>query len=417
MDPKEMVEEQFKAMNKTVEDSVKTVKDELGTKLDESSKEIGSRMDDLEGQVKVMNLSVRENVESDPKAGYSDNEEFMVDVMTAGIARANASVSVPEKLLKSQEIIHKQRNTVGSDEQKVSNNPDGGFLVPSFIAPGVLVTEPQAIQNDTGMLTRKIPMATFDVGFNARVDKNHSTSVTGGLRVYRQEEAAAAIASKAQFEQVKLHANKLMGIAYATDEILTASPISFAALIQGSFNEEHVSKLNDERLWGTGAGQYMGVYNAPCKVAVARAGASAIAGNDIVNMKMRCWGYNNAVWIANQDCELQLINAHIALTNTDIIKLYNPDSQTIMGRPVMFDENAQTLGTAGDLGLINFNEYLEGQLGSKKFDESIHVRFVYAETAFRTIAYNDGAPWWRTALTPKNSSNTLSPIVQLSDAS
>jgi len=112
-----------------------------------------------------------------------------------------------------------------------------------------------------------------------------------------------------------------------------------------------------------------------------------------------------------------LINAHIALTNTDIIKLYNPDTQTIMGRPVLFDENAETLGTAGDLGLINWSEYLEGQLGSVKFAESIHIRFDYAETAFRTIVYNDGAPWWRTALTPKQSSKTLSPIVQLSDAS
>jgi hypothetical protein len=73
----------------------------------------------------------------------------------------------------------------------------------------------------------------------------------------------------------------------------------------------------------------------------------------------------------------------------------------------------QTLGTAGDLMLVNWSQYLEGTYQPLQSAESIHVRFVNNERAFRFTMRNDGAPWWRSALTPKHSSNTLSPYVRL----
>jgi hypothetical protein len=48
-----------------------------------------------------------------------------------------------------------------------------------------------------------------------------------------------------------------------------------------------------------------------------------------------------------------------------------------------------------------------------KSDESIHVRFLYNERTFRFVLLNAGQPWWKSALTPKHSSNTLSPFVTL----
>jgi hypothetical protein len=45
--------------------------------------------------------------------------------------------------------------------------------------------------------------------------------------------------------------------------------------------------------------------------------------------------------------------------------------------------------------------------------ESLHVRFEYNERTFRFTMRNDGRCWWRSAITPKKSSTTLSPFVTL----
>jgi HK97 family phage major capsid protein len=269
-------------------------------------------------------------------------------------------------------------------------------------------------------MTRKVPMSSPVVYLNARVDKAHASSVSGGFQIYRRAETETVTTSKSTFEQIKLEANPLMGLSYATEEILARSPVSFAALIQTGFGDEKTSKLNYERIWGTGTGEYTGIMTSAAKIAVAKVGnqtADTINGTNLVAMRARAWRYGQCVWMANHDTLANLMACHIALTNGSVA-LYAPGNgidkpDTLMGRPVIFDENMATLGDEGDIALINWNEYLEGNLGGTTFDESIHVRFVYNERAFRFTAYCDGAPWWKTAMTPKKSAVTLSPIVTL----
>ena len=384
--------------------SVEDVKNSLDGKIGEQNK----KLEGIEASVNMLSISTKDASQDDPKRGFKNNIEFFNAVIQSGMNGMRVD-KMPKNLVPLF-------NAVGSDESRVSSNPDGGFLIPPAFMPGVMTTDGSALQSDTGLRTRKVPMSSPVVEINARVDKNHTSSVSGGFRVFRKEEAATVEATKSTFEQVKLEAHGLMGLSFATEEILARSPISFAALIQTGFADEKISKLNYERLWGSGVGEFLGIQNSPALVTVAKEStqtADTINGTNLVKMKMRCWGYNNAVWMANQDTELQLTAAHIALTNTDIVRLYDPDTQRLLGRPVIFDENMATLGDLGDIVLANWNEYLEGNLGGNTFDESIHVRFVYNERAFRFTAYNDGQPWWRTVLTPKKSAVTLSPFVTL----
>jgi HK97 family phage major capsid protein len=386
---------------------------EIKNEIKNMQASINLRLDEQDASIGTMLSDVRDNKDDDPQCGYRNHIEFFNDVIAAGI-----SGKPSDKLNAAQEIL--RRNAVGSDEAKVSNNPDGGFLVPPAYMPGVMTTDPNALQVDTGAMTRNIPMESDVVYVNARVDKDHSSSVTGGFQVYRREETASVTATKGKFEQIKLEANSLMGLSYATEEILARSPSSFVALIQSGFNEEKTSKLNYERLWGTGVGEFMGVFNSPAKIEQAKESgqtAGTIVGANIVKMRSRIWGYNNAIWMANQDCYEQLTSLHISGTNGDVF-LFNPARgidvpDTLLGRPIIFDENMATVGDAGDISLINWREYLEGQLGGASFAESIHVRFVNNERAFRFVIYNAGAPWWRSALTPKKSTTTLSPIITL----
>jgi len=47
----------------------------------------------------------------------------------------------------------------------------------------------------------------------------------------------------------------------------------------------------------------------------------------------------------------------------------------------------------------------------------MHLSFNTDETAFRAVMRNDGQPWWKSTLTPKFDTNTLSPFVTLNDKS
>ena len=87
------------------------------------------------------------------------------------------------------------------------------------------------------------------------------------------------------------------------------------------------------------------------------------------------------------------------------------------GRPCIFTEFASTLGTVGDLILGNWSEYLEGIYQPMQTAESMHVRFVNHERTFKFWTRNAGQFWWKSALTPQNGANTLSPIVTLATRS
>jgi len=86
---------------------------------------------------------------------------------------------------------------------------------------------------------------------------------------------------------------------------------------------------------------------------------------------------------------------------------------TILGRPVLFTEKVPTLGDAGDLIFVDFGYYLIGDRQAMSASSSPHFKFQNDQIAYRVIERVDGRPWMDTALTPRNGTNTLSPIVQI----
>lgn len=343
----------------------------------------------------------------DPMKGFKSPREFFQSVIAA-----STGSRLDERLAPLQ--------AAGSDEHSTQNDAYGGFLVPEAMSPDFLTTDPEP-DPLLGRL-QNIPMDAPVVKIPARVDKNHSTSVSGGLSVSRRMETGTGTSSRMQTEQVRLEAQSLFGLTYVTEELLTDSPRSLAALLDRGFRDEFTSHMIDERINGTGAGEHLGILNSPCLISVAKEAAQAadtINGTNIVKMRSRCWHYSNAIWLANPDVYEQLVSVHIAGTNADVF-LFNPSRGTdvpdmLLGRPIIFTEYAKTLGDQGDLILGVWSEYLDGVYQPLNSAESVHVRFLNHERTFKLWTRNAGAPWWKTALTPKNSSQTLSPFVVLDE--
>ena len=355
--------------------------------------------DPISGRAEV----VREGFEDDPQAGFKTPREFMAKVMDAGMGK------------KADPRLKPLMATVGSDEAGTYSDGYGGVLVPDGFSP-MLLTVPTEADPVAGMV-RRIPMASPKVDMPVRVDKDHSTSVSGGLRVYRRSETEDVTASRMQFEGVELAVKDLMGLSYATEAILTDSAISFAALIADGFADEFRSKIMDERINGLGGGQFAGVLNAACKVRVSKETgqvAATIVFENVTKMLARAW--RPQMWLANRTIIPQLAKLTVDVgTGGAPIFLMNaqgPFPGTLMGLPIAFTEHCSALGTEGDLILCNWREYLEGTLGGTESAESIHVRFIYRERAFRFYMRNDGRPWWSSALTPRKG-DTLSPFVTL----
>lgn len=358
----------------------------------------------------------RDRVLDDPKKGFKSHKEFFLAVKSSTECGTITHESLRHLVIRPDNLQYDA--AIGSDEQSTFSDSHGGFAVPVGFIPEILRLEPEADPMAGRVLS--IPMAQPMVEILARVDKNHSSSVSGGLTVSRREEAGTISSSRMSLEKVVMKAHSLFGLAYSTEELLTDSPASFMAILQAGFQDEFTSHIIDERINGTGAGMFMGVLNSPCLVSITKENnqvADTIVYENIIKMRARAWHYTDAIWMANQDTlpQLMLMNQAVGTGGATVWQPSARDDHPdiLFGRPLFFTEYLNTVGDKGDILLANWSQYLEGTLQPLQSAESVHVRFLSHERAFKMWLRNAGAPWWNAPLTPKNSTATLSPFVTL----
>lgn len=384
-------------------------------------------------------LRVHERLDDDPRRGFPSHREFLQAVMRAH--RAGDRDQVPDYRLRAVCVRGDGSGPLafllptaftppgilaaaGSDEQGGYADRYGGFLRGTATAPWALSSASEG--DPTAGRTRPVVMDESIFQIPARVDNKHSTSVSGGLTFTRKPEAVAATSSRGELAQVELAATTLLGLAYATGELLDIGRGGFISILAAGFGEELGMHLLREKIRGLGGGEFLGVLNSPAKITVAKEGgqsADTILAENVVKMAARCWGYGRAIWLANHDTRSQLAQAAYLTEGSaggGLIPVFQPSTSEdspdfLHGRPCFFTEFASTLGDEGDLICVNWMEYLEGIYQPLQRDESVHVRWENHESAFKFWLRNAGAPWWHSALTPNQSTTTLSPIVTLAE--
>lgn len=251
----------------------------------------------------------------------------------------------------------------------------------------------------------------------------------GGVRVYSDAELALMTQSKTKFDKIRIEPKRLTGMYFASDEILQNAPLLTGEMTE-LFNEEFAFKGQDLAINGGGAGEALGVLNAPCLVTVAKETnqqAATILFQNLVKMKarIRLRNRNSLVWIANQDVEPQLYTLSLPVgTGGSVMPVYVPSAnQTdgvagmLMGIPIIFVEQCATLGTVGDIILGDWSMYYAANKGGVESASSIHLKFDYNQTAFRFVTWFDGQPRLKSAITPYKGTNTVSPFVALATRS
>ncbi len=366
------------------------------------------RMKDISKVTKVHDRKL-----DDPKGGFKSFSQFAQSIHKAGPGGQHADETLKDwtKTVKTYAVEY--------------DDSQGGYLVPEEFRAQLLQTSIEA--SIIRQRAQFVPMATNTIGFPAINVSSHASSLFGGIVLYRPGEAEQKDESKPIYAKIQLTLHKLVGLLYASDELLEDSPISLEPLFTRLFGEAIAWQEDHDFMWGTCVNQPLGFMAAGCLVAQAIEAAqpnTTIVYENIVNMWSRLHprSRGNAVWLCNTDCLPQLYAMGLAVGVGGGPVFMPPGGvsaspyASLMGRPLIDTEKCETLGTLGDIVLCDFSQYLIGgknSSGAPAVASSIHLKFDYDVTAFRFVLRYDGQPWWVSALTPHHSTITLSPFVAL----
>ena len=255
----------------------------------------------------------------------------------------------------------------------------------------------------------------------------------GGVQVYRRAEADNVSASKPKFGLLEIRLEDLMGLCYTTDRAMRDA-VSLGQITQTAFASEFSFRVDDEIIRGSGAGQCQGLLSSAALVSQAKETVPAQLADTFITenaLKMRSRMparlRSDAAWYINTELEPQLPMMSVKILNvagTEWVgggaACYMPANglagqmyDTLFGKPVIPLEQCAAIGDKGDVFFLALREYLLIRKGALETAESIHVRFLYGENTFRFTYRINGAPTWKTSLTPYKGTLALSPFVTL----
>jgi len=249
----------------------------------------------------------------------------------------------------------------------------------------------------------------------------------GGVRGYWLSEAAAITASSPTIREVKVEPQELAVLCYATNKLLRNAKALDQYLTRAA-TEEINFLIGDSIINGDGTGKPLGILASGSLVSAAAEGsqtATTIHNSNIAKMwaRMPARQRAEAVWLCNQDCDSQFdmmgkpVVTPASGASGGSEGLYNAEKDTLHGRPIIRTEWNATMGTVGDIILAYMKGYLSGVKGGVGTDQSIHLRFNFAETAFRFMFAVDGEPYLNSAVTPYKGSATQSHFIALATRS
>ncbi len=403
---------------KPLADKVKELEDK-NKALEEESKKVAKRFEPGDTDVKVVN-NPEDKLASDKKGGFKSFGHYLNDLIT--IANPTC-VKPPEALVKWADAV---RKTAGYMEE--SDLAQGGYSVPPQF--GETIFQQSLETSIVRPRARFQPMTSNRIEIVADVDSTHSGSYFGGVTIYRTGEGGQLTASNPTYQKIGLQLHKITGLCHITDELIEDSAIAIEADVTRKFSQAIAFVMDDDFLNGSGANQPLGVLNSanPALIsvtAVAGQGSSTVIAENIRDMWSRLYpaGKASSIWLANHDVFPQLFGMGLSF-GTAAVPVWLPaggiaeaPNGTLMGRPLILTEKCQSLGTAGDIALVDLSAYIVAGKSNGEapaIASSLHFKFDYGMQSFRFTMRYDGQPTWAAALTPAHSSTTLSPYLVLS---
>ncbi len=243
--------------------------------------------------------------------------------------------------------------------------------------------------------TTRIPVKHEKIALPAIDETSRADgSRTGGISTSWVGEGGATTATKPKFRKMTLLPNKLLGLAYPSNELLRDST-ALGPWLGRKFGEEAAFIIEVAMIHGSGSGLPLGILNSNALITTSKESgqaASTLVTANLANMVARMWGPSrrSAIWLLCNDALAQVEDS--SFSNGMPVVQYDIDGNPrILGCSVILDEYTSALGSVGDVILMDPSQYLIGEK-EPQIASSIHVRFVEDESVFRFRFRVDGKP-------------------------
>ena len=290
---------------------------------------------------------------------------------------------------------------------------NGGFIVPDQFSNQIKMVDDQAAifrPRAQVIPAGDPPDAAITI---PALDQGGANGVYAGVQVTWIAEGAQKPETEPAFREIRLEPNEVAAHVVVTDKLLRNSAAA-GALVSSLLRKAIIAAEEDAFLSGNGAGQPLGIIGHPAAIQVARAGAGAIAYNDVVNMYARAKFGGQLTWIGSQTVLPQLMRMADAGNNL----VWQPNARegapgTLLGIPFLLNDQSPILGAEGDLILVDLNYYLIKDGSGISISMSEHPLFTQNRTIIKAFWNVDGQPWLSTPLLARDGVSTVSPFVVL----
>jgi HK97 family phage major capsid protein len=331
--------------------------------------------------------------------------------------------AVRNATMRGGDLDARLRNAALSTYGNEGTGADGGFAVPPDYRSEIL----SKVFDESSLLMLTDRLQSSSNTLTLPTDETTPWQTSGGIQAYWTAEGAAKTQSKPALGETTLKLHTLACLVPVTEELLEDAP-AMGAYLSRKAPEKMDFKVSDAIVRGTGVGQPLGFMNSPALVTVAAESgpqtADTIVAANIVKMmaRMPTGSRRTAVWLIHPDAEPQL-----PLMTIGQQPVYLPAGGlagnmygTLLGRPVIPHQVAETVGDLGDIMFVDLRQYLTvtksgngRDSNGMRQDVSIHLWFDQDTVAFRFTMRIAGAPWWAAAIAQRDGSNTQSPFVVL----
>ena len=296
---------------------------------------------------------------------------------------------------------------------------DGGFVVTAEVAAGVMT---RAIEGSVfaRIGVPVVPMTSDERVANALDDADETDDAEAAVKADWKEEASEATAQVVKVRQVKLRARKLLVLATASNE-LAEDASDYVTALEAALARAIGKKFDRALLSGTGAGQPLGVLNAPATIVVTKESGQPAATFKWENAT-KMWSrlapgsHEQAWWLIHPTVLPQALSMSLTIGTggtqpRGVFEAGGPTGYLLLGRPALITSRVKALGSKGDVVLLDPSQLVLGVRRAIAIERSEQALFTSDRLAIRGKFRGDGQPFWDKARTLPESGGTVSPYV------
>ena len=366
--------------------------------------------------VERTSISTHDRVQDNPTRGYDGVGGF--GRFAADVHAFNTGRGASRELL-----------AAAGDGLSVGLTSEGGVLVPPAFSTAIqdrMGVTSNNLMNEVDVLPA-LPYGVESMEYPVVNETSRADGWrAGGIQGRWKAELTEMSASKPTFKSIKFEPHQLYVLCYVSDKLLRNAP-QLEQFLSTRAADEINFKVGDAIINGNGSAQPRGVLEGATdrpRVQIAKETGQAAATINITNLekmyaRMPARYLSGAKWYVNQDVWPALLSMQKAV-GTGGVPVFMPGNNisgapygTIYGLPVVPLEYCATLGTEGDIILANMKAYAVQSRGGIDSAMSIHLKFDFAQTAFRFIFEIDGQPWLDQSITPFKGTAKQSPFITL----